>query len=474
MTLSRKILFLALLNMLLLGVVIFVFARLQFQAPAESLVLGPARDRLVGIANAFRLEFNSTPAAARVDLLASYRRRYDAQSFLIDPRGHSLVGSEIRLPQELLERLRGDGRPPPPREPSAEPRFPRGRPVESAFLVITRAPTAYWAGVRIPIAGEDGEDGIPAVLLLRSSSLFNSNLFFDWRLWLGVALTVVAVSALCWLPFIRGLTRSITEVDRATERIAQGQFDVHAPDGRQDELGHLGAQVNRTASRLNSFVKNQKRFLGDIAHELCAPIARIQFALGILEQKVDEAQQQHVVVLREEIQEMSSLVNELLLFSKAGLHAEEAPLAPVGVAGIVERAVSRDALASGPVEVSVDPALSVLAHEGYLLRSVSNLLRNAIRYAGDAGPIAIAARRENGRVLITVSDSGPGLPEAELEEVFAPFYRPEAARSRDTGGIGLGLAIVKSCVEACRGTVTCRNRKPAGLEVTISLAAADC
>jgi two-component system, OmpR family, sensor histidine kinase CpxA len=68
-----------------------------------------------------------------------------------------------------------------------------------------------------------------------------------------------------------------------------------------------------------------------------------------------------------------------------------------------------------------------------------------------------------------VADSGPGLPEAELEQVFTPFYRPDTARTRETGGAGLGLAIVRTCVEACGGTVVCRNRKPAGLEVAIRL-----
>jgi two-component system sensor histidine kinase CpxA len=75
-------------------------------------------------------------------------------------------------------------------------------------------------------------------------------------------------------------------------------------------------------------------------------------------------------------------------------------------------------------------------------------------------------------VALTVADCGQGLPEAELEEVFTPFYRPEASRTRESGGAGLGLAIVKSCVELCRGTVKCRNRQPSGLEVTIHLAAA--
>jgi two-component system, OmpR family, sensor histidine kinase CpxA len=166
---------------------------------------------------------------------------------------------------------------------------------------------------------------------------------------------------------------------------------------------------------------------------------------------------------------MSGLVNELLSFSKAGMQVGGVPLTAVGVASVVQRAVMREA-GGHPVEVTIAPDLMVMANEAYLLRALSNLLRNAIRYAAESGPITISARRENGeQVAIIVADRGPGLPESELEEVFAPFYRPETARTRETGGAGLGLAIVRTCIEACKGTVMCRNRVPSGLEVMIRL-----
>jgi two-component system sensor histidine kinase CpxA len=288
---------------------------------------------------------------------------------------------------------------------------------------------------------------------------------------------LAAVALLCWWPFVRGVTGSIRQMDHATEQIAQGRFDRHVILERRDELGHLGEQINRMAGRLAGFVKHQKRFLGDIAHELSAPIARIQFALGILEQRVDSPQQTHVAALRDEIQEMSALVNELLAFSKAGMQPDQAPLKSVELAPIVARAISHQVPGSGAIQADIPPRLFVMAHEPYLLRAISNLLRNALRYAGEAGPIVVSARAETNAegspVTLTVADCGPGLPEESLDEVFAPFYRPEASRSRDTGGAGLGLAIVKSCVEACRGTVVCRNRKPSGLEVAISLIGAE-
>ncbi len=514
-SLSRKILCLALLNLSLLGIALLAFARSQFQLGPESLLLAPSRERIVGIADSFTLGLNAAPAATRDSLFASFAKKYGADLFLIDPQGRSLLGPPLEVSRELMDRInaaappprraqprefppprkggghgrRGDGRGPRPPRPEDDPNSPppqdegelpgppppqrQGSPPNAAFLVITHHPTRYWAGARVPLQLSEWESQRPAILLLRSTSMFNSNLFFDWRLWMVAALTVIGVTALCWLPFVHGITRSVNAMDRATRQIAEGRFGAHAPVARHDELGHLAAQINRMGTRLEGFVKNQKRFLGDIAHELCAPIARIQFALGILEQKTEAANQARVAALHDEIQEMSALVNELLSFSKAGMNPGNVPLEPVNLDSIAQRAIAREAFAGANIESHIPLELTAIANEAYLLRAASNVLRNAVRYAGEAGPIEIRGERQGGVVSLTVADSGPGLPPAELEEVFQPFYRPEAARTRETGGAGLGLAIVKSCVEACHGTVECRNRQPKGLAVIIRLPAAD-
>jgi two-component system sensor histidine kinase CpxA len=305
-----------------------------------------------------------------------------------------------------------------------------------------------------------------------SPALLGNRLFFDFRPWLIAIFAVILVSVACWLPLIRGMTQSISQMTRATEQIAEGQFDVQVTTRRRDEIGQLGAAINRMASRLSGFVTGQKRFLGDIAHELCSPIARIQLALGILDQRAEEKQRGCVADLNEEVQYMSVLVNELLSFSKAGMQPAAAELVPVNVGAIVERVLEREADPEVRIETAVDEHLEALADPDYLFRALSNLVRNAVRYAGQAGPITVSSRAENGAAVIAVSDCGPGLAEDALEQVFVPFYRPEASRSRDTGGAGLGLAIVRTCIESCKGSVTCRNRRPSGLEVEIRLKAA--
>jgi two-component system sensor histidine kinase CpxA len=236
-------------------------------------------------------------------------------------------------------------------------------------------------------------------------------------------------------------------------------------------LGSLAGAINRMAARLAGFVSGQKRFLGDIAHELCAPIARIQMALGILEQRAGPEQRACVEDLREEVQHMSALVNELLSFSKAGLRQKELKLESVDLAEVARRVVAREAPDGAGVRVAVPAGLQAQAETELLTRALANLVRNALRYAGHAGPITISAVREGDRVTLTVADSGPGVPEEVLQQIFDPFFRLDASRNRDTGGVGLGLAIVKTCIEACQGTLSARNRQPHGLQVDVTMRA---
>ena len=227
--------------------------------------------------------------------------------------------------------------------------------------------------------------------------------------------------------------------------------------------------MKRWAARLAGLVHGQKRFLGDVAHELCSPIARTQMALGILEQHSDEHQLPFIADLREEVQAISNLVNELLSFSKASLGKSNIKLTSVALRPTVEKAIFQEAYSEAIIDVTVTEDLYVLADPNLLLRSIGNLVRNAIHYAGAAGPISITASRGIDKVLVVVADCGPGIPEPAQPQIFDPFYRADPSRDRETGGIGLGLAIVKTCIESCSGSVSCRNRTPQGFEVTLSL-----
>jgi two-component system sensor histidine kinase CpxA len=168
---------------------------------------------------------------------------------------------------------------------------------------------------------------------------------------------------------------------------------------------------------------------------------------------------------------MSTLVNELLAFTKAGLRPRDIACAPVELASLAEQVVSREN-GAGRVTADVAGDLRVMAEPELLGRALGNLVRNALRYAGDAGAITMSAAREGGRVVIAVEDHGPGVPATDLDRLGEPFFRPELARTREGGGVGLGLAIVRNSVAACGGEVRFSNREPRGFRAEIRLAAA--
>jgi two-component system sensor histidine kinase CpxA len=336
----------------------------------------------------------------------------------------------------------------------------------------------YW--VIVPVRPGPGQQSfapdslpMPATIVISSETLSAGGLFFNPTPWVVAGIAVIVISALFWFPLVRGITRSLSQMTGATEKIAEGRFDVRTQVRRRDEIGSLSGAIDRMAGRLAGLVSGQKRFLGDIAHELCSPLARIQVALGILEQNADESQKARLQDLHEEVEQMSSLVNELLSFSRAALGKANIKLQPLQVRAVVEKAVAREC---GPdtgatVSITVPEKLQAVAEPELLLRAVANVLRNAVRYAAAAGPIQVSAMRENETVVLRIEDCGPGIPEAALPQLFDPFYRVDSSRTRDTGGVGLGLSIVKTCIESCGGSVGCENRQPSGLRVILRLPA---
>jgi two-component system sensor histidine kinase CpxA len=166
---------------------------------------------------------------------------------------------------------------------------------------------------------------------------------------------------------------------------------------------------------------------------------------------------------------MAGMLHELLLFARSGIESDRAPAASIHLATLVNQVLDSEG-GNTNIVADVAEALYVQGYEAMIQRAVSNLVRNAKRYAADgAGPIEIQAWTAGSRVHLAVRDRGPGVPEAALARLGEPFFRPEAARSRATGGFGLGLAIVRRCMAACDAEVGFRNRPGGGFEADMSL-----
>lgn len=476
LSLPAKILLTAGANFALLALAALALTGLLREVNSESLFMAMAREKIVATAGQIALDLAETAPEDRTALLARYSAIHGVTFLLFLNEGEQLAGPAVTLPQPVRVALEarppGDHPPPPDGPPPREFKGkgpPKKGPITAPFLILTHDPPLYWVGVRVPIRSPGVSGRERGTLFIQSPGLFSNAFFFDWRPWIVGATVILAIALICWLPLLRGITRTIHQLTEATARVARGEFDVRVETDRGDELGRLGESIHRMANQLEAYVHGQKRFLRDAAHELRSPLARMQMAAAILERKADESAAPYVVDLKEEIDLMSGLTTQLLSLARAESKPDPAALVPVNVREIAERARRTELTAGADVRVEVDSTHTAIAEPDALFRALSNLVRNAIRYAGAAGPVTVASSISQDEVAIAVSDHGPGIPESAMAKVFQPFFRLEDARDRQTGGTGLGLAIAKAGAEACGGTIECHNRMGGGFEAVIRL-----
>lgn len=289
----------------------------------------------------------------------------------------------------------------------------------------------------------------------------------DWVLFVALGLTA---TALVWVPFTWRLTRALGALTRATQTIAQGRFDVRVPLARRDELGQLAESVNDMAARLERQVETQKQFVADVAHEVTAPLARLRVGLELLGAAPDTRSAAVQADLQDDAEQMSALLDELLLFSRTGQTAGREAARDCLLHELVQSAVQQEAAtiaAFAAVKISVPLDLRIAVPPALVQRALANLVRNALRHG--KAEVEVQAEAIDDTAKISICDRGPGVPAAALERLGEPFYRPDFARNREQGGTGLGLAIVRRCVGAANGTVVFRNREGGGFEAVITL-----
>jgi two-component system sensor histidine kinase CpxA len=469
-SLFSKILLWFFMNLALVAAVLVVFFAFGSQIDLHAIFGQQASDRLRTAGRLISRELNQLPTANWSNVLARHAEIHQVDFALLLKGGSQSLSKNMDIPEAVMKMVMGSFRRKFPKGKFSLPPKPSdkyGR--KHRFMMRTKNPTRYWAGVRIPVLLTPSRPPVRAVLLAVSDSITGNGFFFDPLPWIIVAAAVMLISVLLWIPLVRNITRPLARMTDATEEIAKGGFDVRINEPRADEIGRLASAINHMTSRLGGFVKGQKRFLGDVAHELGSPIARIQLGLGILEHRVDATNRKQVADVMEDVTHMSNLVNELLSFSRAEMDTAKVMLKTVELLPVLQRAVQRESMPTTEIITKIDSKIQVIADPELLARALANIIRNAVTYAGDTGPIHVSAKREKNKTKIQVKDSGPGVPDDLLEQLFEPFFRPEPSRDRCSGGVGLGLAIVKTCIETCKGTVSARNLKPKGFEVTITL-----
>jgi signal transduction histidine kinase len=328
----------------------------------------------------------------------------------------------------------------------AEPDGPRGRPL----LQRTTA------------------DGHRIQLGLNLASLQNQPRRVGWiTLAILLALTALAYG------YVRRLLRPLDDIRSGAARFGSGDFGTPIPVRRRDELGQLAGDVNAMAHSIHRMLEAKRALLLAISHELRSPLTRARVNTELLPESA-EVQAQRQALLRD-LALMRDLVTDLLESERLGQGHAALHLEPTDMGSLAREVAAQLAAGAGlePVRLEIAPGLPDLPVDRSRMRLLlRNLLDNALRHSVGASQAPELALQPEGKgVSIVVRDYGAGVEEGALAQLAQPFYRPDAARERATGGVGLGLYLCRLVALAHGGSFDIRNAQP-GLEVRVVLPAA--
>jgi two-component system osmolarity sensor histidine kinase EnvZ len=279
------------------------------------------------------------------------------------------------------------------------------------------------------------------------------------------AVTLVSIGAflvlLTALLLVRRITVPLARASRAAGVVGKGGMPEPLPETGPQELAELARRFNRMAREVHDLLENRTTLLGGISHDLRTPLTRLQLNLELLRENFDPAK---LARMEKDLAEMNSLIGGYLELARSTQPESAQDLD-------IDELLSRLADKHGARYQSAGPC-HLRTGAGALSRILDNLLQNAQRY-GKGGEAAPELRLKCGKkgVEISVLDSGPGIPQAELEKVLRPFYRVETSRASATGGTGLGLAIVRQLAEINGWEIRLANRPEGGLEAKLILRA---
>ncbi len=274
-----------------------------------------------------------------------------------------------------------------------------------------------------------------------------------------LALIVLAVGVGAF-PVVRSLTKRLERLQQGVESLGAGDLAARVRVEGRDEVADLAGSFNRAAARIEELVNAHKALLANASHELRTPLARIRMAIELTQGDADPRRRKD---LETDIAELDALIEEILLVSRldAGIDTANGTGADeeVDLLALAAEECSRvdgAELDGEPATLDGEPA-TLRGDPRLLRRMIRNLLVNAQRHG--APPIEVAVRRSGEGVEISVRDHGPGIPDADRERVFEPFFR--RAGASQAGGAGLGLALVRQIAERHGGQAAC-GAPPAG------------
>ncbi len=295
---------------------------------------------------------------------------------------------------------------------------------------------------------------------------------------LQITIVLELVVLLFSLAFSQTFSRRLNRIMNSMRIIRDGDYSHKVDMGGNDELTVLGDEFNDLTDRLQTSEQKRSRFVSDASHELKTPLASIKLLSdSILQYDMDlDTVREFVGDIGDEAERLNRMTEKLLAMTKAedkiGEESEIIYMAPT--VQRVKRMLAQTAAQAGiSIHLELEEDTPILILEDDLYQIVFNLMENGIKYNISGGNLTVRLHRQEDNAVLSIRDTGMGIPEDAVNHIFERFYRVDKARSRQTGGSGLGLAIVRAIVQRNRGEITVDSTLGQGTVFTITFPAFD-
>ena len=350
-----------------------------------------------------------------------------------------------------------------------------------AHGVLSTAPTDAEGAVSLPIVTSDGKEiGTLCmwvlgsdVLLTKADTAFRESTFQAMAM---AAVIAIAIAVIMGLIFSRALTNPIRRITSTAKQIRDGDLSARTGLKGDDEIDQLGETFDEMAESMEKNLKHERRLTSDVAHELRTPLQAMLATVEAMQDGIYEADYDHLETVASETRRLSRLVQQMLDLSRmenrtAPLKIEDVEMVPF-VRNIVETQQplfsTRDLRLRFSDETAGHDAM-VPADPDMITQAVINLLSNAMRYTPEGGWVVVSVGGDRRYVTVSVKDTGIGIAKEDLSRVFGRFWRADASRAREAGGLGVGLAVTKMIVERHHGFIAVESELGHGTTFTIHL-----
>ena len=302
----------------------------------------------------------------------------------------------------------------------------------------------------VEIKIRSGNDVIEFLVPKEMVSTSSVRLFLLWTTLPSLVLIIIA------LIFLKNQTKPLVKLAKAAERFGKGDYVNNFRASGSQEIRKAAFEFDRMAKRINRHLNQRAEMLSGISHDLRTPLTRLKLQLAMLKQK-DVSEK-----MSKDIDEMEKMLNDYLQFAKTQTQESTTKVNINNLLNSIKNDFNNNKLTIGNNSKAVDLQGRTTA----LRRSFENIIQNGLTYGNN---VYVDVQKGNNRVLVTIEDDGPGIPEDQYKNVFKPFFRLDKSRSLNQSGVGLGLAIVEDIINSHGGNIQLNKSKYNGLQVKISL-----